>query len=149
VRIIGASMQVRDVYGQAFDKEAAVSLEAHDAPTATGPDGEEVGRAEIDLRWSDGDSRFPARASITRKVCDPELADDIGNEGDWVRTDWFEVFDATLRWYGTYLTVVGYMHGTQGILRDGRCPRTGRAHGDPFDTEGPLVRVEWTPGLRL
>ncbi|KQP62838.1 hypothetical protein ASF47_17655 [Nocardioides sp. Leaf285] len=138
MRITRADMVVIDLGGDRVAGTEQISLRTR---------GEHA--AEISLsRWRpDSSVSGGVRSVLTRDVEDPDRAAALGNEGPWVRTDWFEIQDSSIDWrVAGVLEVTGFMQSPVGILRDGTSPYTGRPHGSPFDESdhgGVLTRVRW------
>lgn len=104
----------------------------------------DVKGADAEIQWNErADLRY---GEIRRYVTDAAWAADLGNQGDDVLTDWFQVWSPNSQWLGGRLVITGTMRSTKGIARNAASPRTGRRHPDPFTEERgePLVMVEWT-----
>lgn len=128
MKIDKARMEVIDRFGDRIKDEPKVHLDGGDEGL------------DVTIR-PDNDGRTVAEIRYEPKM--PELADELGYEGDYVLLDWFMVHDATVTFHGGRLTITGYQNGAAGFRRNGKSPN-GKGKGVAYtDDGGPLVRVRW------
>jgi len=135
VKIKHAVMEVTDSFGRPVGDYPRVNLKAKASA------GE-----RITLTVLDRDHSHPAKAEVRRYITDPDAAEEAGHESgdDEILVDWFDLVDADLVWLGDRLEVTGYMHGVEGLRRDGLNPMTGKPGAvDWLGDDRPLVRVRW------